>query len=125
MEYGHAGYRIPHGFIDVWGGNEHLIEVNGKTYRFEDSDRFGPSFIKKNGDIAVHQPGERHPFWGAYEAWRKQGRQMKDGRCVWRPFKDEILEVDDRGRIIRVAQEGEDGGMTIVIRATNQEPTHE
>ena len=117
-EFGHTGIRIPSGFIDIWGGQDFRITVGGKTYRFEDSDRFGPSLTTANGDIAKRQPSEHHPFWGAYEAWRKQGRRMDGQSCIWEPFKDEILEVAPNGKIIRVIQEGEDGGLTIIARPT-------
>lgn len=40
------------------------------------------------------QPGLKHPFWTAVTHWHQQGRQVKDGLCVWaEPPKDELVHL--------------------------------
>lgn len=84
-EFGHS-YSWGSGvMIDAWGAGPFVITVAGRAFRFEDSDRFGPLLVLRNGAEARHQPPEKSPFWRAYSLWRKQGRRLADDgmTCVW------------------------------------------
>ncbi len=50
-EFGHIAFRGKNVFIDVWGGGPFIMRVRDKEWRFEESDRFGPQLVKRNGDI--------------------------------------------------------------------------
>lgn len=86
-EFGHIWMRGPGFCIDSWGAGPFVITHAGGTYRFEDSDRFGPYMIKKNGDPTTRQPGEHSPFWAAWHSWKSQGRQTAedDVTCIYDP----------------------------------------
>lgn len=109
QEYGHYAVRGNGFCIDAWGAGPFLIEVNGKRYRFEDSDRFGPTLLTKRGDPCVRQPMEGHPFWRGYTPWRWQGRRVaEDGvTCIFDPLKPTIARRL-RGREIEVIDAGDD-----------------
>lgn len=77
-EFGHIGIISDWFCIDSWGVGPFVIEVKGRSYRFEDSDRFGPSLIRKDGNPLVNQPRERSPFWEAHHLWVQQGRKTAD-----------------------------------------------
>lgn len=99
-EFGHIA-SIGGGFcVDYWGAGPFLIYVNGKTIRFEDSDRFGPFALKKDGNPSKWQPGERHPFWKAWKAWKEQGRRLTDDRvtCVFDPPPPTKADALPKGR---------------------------
>jgi len=89
-EFGHTGIIGQDFCIDSWGAGPFELEVADKRHRFEDSDRFGPSKVNRNGDTPPNPwwP-EGHPFWAAHHAWRKQGKRMApDSKtCIWEPFK--------------------------------------
>lgn len=73
-------------FLDGWGAGPFLIYAGGRWFRFEDSDRFGPHLIRKNGEIRRNPyPAERSPFWRAHQLWRQQGRRVADDgiTCIW------------------------------------------
>lgn len=86
-EFGHYAVRIPGCcFIDGWGVGPFIIEVYGKQFRFEDSDRFGPALVDRNGDqLKKHWPSPRSPFWYGHKCWVAQGRRIgADGvTCLW------------------------------------------
>lgn len=85
-EFGHNYVSGPGFHIDSWGRGPFIIHHEGKVYRFEDSDRFGPALLKKDGELKTHPyPAERSPFWRAFDAWRRQGRRVEaDGEtCVF------------------------------------------
>ena len=113
-EFGHSG-TIGSGFcIDSWGVGPFVITVDGNAYRFEDSDRFGPALIKRNGDLTANPyPGERSPFWRAHTSWRVAGRRLgADGvTCIWDEPRPTIIEK--RGRDWFVVEHGDDHGPTI------------
>jgi hypothetical protein len=123
QEFGHFA-AIGNGFcIDGWGAGPFVITVGDKSWRFEDSDRFGPSLVNRNGDTLRNPwPGPRSPFWRAHHLWRRQGRRVApDGKtCVWddvrlRPSKAIRLG----GRHVYIVQAGEsddyeDGGVEIM-----------
>jgi hypothetical protein len=113
-EFGHQGAVLPgFGCIDTWGRGPYVIEADGKSFRFEDSDRFGPSLINKDGEIKKRPfPGGGSPFWRAHRCWVRQGRQTaEDGvTCIWTVPKPTIVRVIGRTAIV-VQQGEEDGGM--------------
>lgn len=112
-EFGH-NYAIGDGFcIDSWGAGPFVIHVGAQSWRFEDSDRFGPSLVKKNGDDGANPfPPERSPFWVAHFAWCKQGRRIaEDGvTCVWEPLKPTLVRIVRR-QIIVIEEGDPDGDM--------------
>ena len=61
-EFGHFGSRSMVSYIDYWGAGPFKIIVNSRTYCFEDSDRFGPSLLKKNGGPYKRMIGKNNPF---------------------------------------------------------------
>ncbi len=85
-EFGHIHASGNGVHIDGWGSGPYEITVSTRLYRFEDSDRFGPVPLKKNGDPTDkgYFP-ERSPFWRVWEIWRDQGRRVaEDGKtCIW------------------------------------------
>lgn len=113
--FGHTGAGGNGTFIDTWGvGPFHIVADDRKTYRFEDSDQFGPYLITRNGDVASKQPGARSPFWHAHWLWKRQGRQIDvDGRsCIWRGPKPHVWTK--KGRQLVLIECGEDDGQNIV-----------
>lgn len=106
-EFGHFWCVVPGAAIDCWGAGPFVI-VADKEYRFEDSDRFGPSLVKKNGDICANPfPPERSPFWNAHAFWVHQGRRMADDgvTCVWTRPKPAIMVR--RGRSLETVEDGD------------------
>lgn len=43
----------------------------GRHWMFEMHHYCGPIVLRKDGQPKTQQPGNRSPFWPAYEAWRK------------------------------------------------------
>lgn len=107
-EFGHTGI-IGNGFcIDAWGNNHFRIIVNGKEYFFEDSDRFGPSLHRKDGELRKNPwPHEKHPFWQAHSQWRKQGRRLAEDKmtCIYDPIRLPTCTVKN-GKIT-IVEEGD------------------
>jgi len=88
-EFGHtsAAFKI-FGHVcrmDNWHAGPFTIAVNGRTWRFEDSDRFGPAILTKHDEPVPSVPGGKSPFWPAWEVWKEQGRRVADDgiTCVW------------------------------------------
>jgi hypothetical protein len=74
-----CGTTIP-GFGHIsFGGPELLIDVNGKTMRFEMHSYFGPQPVTANGNEMVRIPAK---FWDAWERWDKGGRIVDGNVCV-------------------------------------------
>ena len=44
----------------------------GKTYYWEFSRMFGPTFTRKDGEFLKRQPGPRSNAWKCWEAWYEQ-----------------------------------------------------
>ena len=109
-EFGHVG-RTGAGFcVDTWGVGPFLIEAGGKTFRFEDSDRFGPALCKQNGDLLANPyPPERSPFWKAHTAWVRQGRRLDGNQCVYEPLRPTKVRHMG-GRHYQVIETGDEGG---------------
>lgn len=115
-EFGHLGVIGPNLCMDAWGAGPFVISAGGKLYRFEDSDRFGPSLVTLGGDIAAVQPGENSPFWRAHRLWVRQGRRLaEDGvTCLW----DEPAPMIVRhlgGRHYDIVEPGEEDGALIKL----------
>lgn len=110
-DFGHVGV-IGGGFcLDSWGVGPYVIDVHGKIFRFEDSDQFGPVIIRKDGEPAARQPGERSHFWNAHHLWRHQGRRTKDDgiTCVYDAPKPTLYrKVGRRNMIVQYGDEGGD-----------------
>jgi len=51
-----------------------ILVVNGKKYPFEFNQRFGPVFLRKDGEPKVNQPSEKHPVWAEFEKWLKEAK---------------------------------------------------
>lgn len=61
-----------------------IRDRNGKAWYFEHHHFMGPSILKKNGDPARRQPGEKSPFWEAFQYWFDQGKETKkEGDTTW------------------------------------------
>ena len=46
------------------------IDRNGKLWRWEFQERFGPLFLRKDGEPLVNQPiAEDHPAWKPLIEW--------------------------------------------------------
>lgn len=109
-EFGHKGIIVGGMCIDSWGGGPFTLTVAGKSHRFEDSDRFGPIKVNKDGSIPNNQSWpERHPFWIAHSAWVKQGCQLEDdGRtCIWSEPEPMVSSGwDSKGLPIMIIEHG-------------------
>jgi len=84
-EFGHTAINGPGFHMDIWGKGPLLIRHKGRKWLFEFSEMFGPSLLRRDGwTVSDRQPlTETHPFWAAFEAWRKGGmrhRAVKDKR---------------------------------------------
>lgn len=121
-EFGHTA-TAGHGFrMDSWGWGPFIIHVAGKIFHFEDSARFGPSLLKKNGELRADPiPGERSPFWTAHFAWAKQGRRVQeDGKtCIWEPLKPTKYYL--KGRELIIVERGDEDGDYIEVPSPNRE----
>lgn len=122
MEFGHHFARGDGTCIDAWGSGAFVIEASGKSYRFEDSDRFGPSLIKRNGDfLANPYPPERSPFWRAHRLWVRQGRRVTDDgvTCVWHePTPTKVVRLSRRASFI--IENGEEDGVCVEVEMTDE-----
>jgi hypothetical protein len=128
-EFGHFGTITAGMCLDTWGAGPFVIEVGDRRFTFEDSDRFGPLLLRRDGMPLDRQPGERHVFWRGYTPWRHQGRRVEDGLCVWQPFRPDRVRVVlvGRRRFVDVIEAGDDpfGSIEIVetVRRLKQEST--
>lgn len=81
MEYGHTAINGRGFCMDSWGVGPFVIVARGKRYYFEDSDRFGPSFINtKTGDPTNEMIPPKSPFWKVWKRWKEEGRQTVEGK---------------------------------------------
>ena len=114
-EFGHFGVIGENFCLDTWGAGPFVLEHNGKAWRFEDSDRFGPVWIRKDGVPSERQPTERSPFWRPYYAWRDQGRRVDGDRCVFELHPPRPHKVRMMGRHYLLFEEGDEGGGIEVV----------
>jgi hypothetical protein len=114
-EFGHTGIIGTDICIDIWGTGPFVIVVNGKSYRFEDSDRFGPALVNRRGDpLANPWPSERSPFWRAHRIWLRQGRRLKDEiNCIWDEPRPSVVRHLG-GRNYMHVEAGDEDGVTFV-----------
>ncbi|MBN8979327.1 MAG: hypothetical protein J0I08_22955 [Rhizobiales bacterium] len=115
-EFGHKAYIGGGMCIDAWGAGPFVISAGGKSFRFEDSDRFGPHLIKKNGELFDNPwPSERSPFWRAHRIWVRQGRRTEDGvNCIWdEPKPTKYRKI--RGAKF-IVENGEEDGAYVEIK---------
>lgn len=56
------------------------IMIAGKPHYFEDHVALGPMACTKHGDGIKGTSA----FWDAVTIWVQQGREIKDGLCVWK-----------------------------------------
>lgn len=114
-EFGHTGIVSQGICIDNWGAGPFFITADGKTFRFGDSDRFGPYICDKHGNPVERgtYPKEKSPFWRAHFLWVKQGRKLEDdGRtCIWREPKPTLIRVMPNRKIIIIEHGDEHGKM--------------
>lgn len=120
MEFGHIAGRDGSSCIDAWGAGPFVLTARGKQYRFEDSDRFGPALVKKNGDPLTNPwPSERSPFWAAHRVWVDQGRRIEADKltCIIDPVPEPRPTFWTRvGRNKVIVQNGDEGGDYIEVK---------
>jgi hypothetical protein len=46
-------------------------DKNGKVWKWEFNSRFGPVFLKKDGQPLKNQPSEKNTIWPVFEKWHK------------------------------------------------------
>lgn len=117
-EFGHFAVHGSTVMIDAWGAGPFIIKTADREFRFEDSDRFGPLLVLRNGASAKQQLGEKSPFWRPYHLWRRQGRRVADDgmTCVWDAVSLTSLVVrhEDGKNLLVVGGKYEEGGGYIV-----------
>lgn len=104
-----SGYAMR---IDSWGSGPFVIHFGGKSWRFEDSDQFGPSLITKNGEPRKSPwPNQCNPFWHVHKLWREQGMRLSDDgiTCVYDLQPEEnwvcnCVERDSSGRMTHIRE---------------------
>lgn len=79
-EYGHNAFQGKGIFMDGWGAGPYVLTAGGKTFHFEDSDRFGPNWLKANGEPRDEFIPEKSPFWAAWKRWVAEGRRAVKGK---------------------------------------------
>lgn len=77
-----AGQRIEFSsgviaYIDYQDGEGSAV-VNGIEYRWYFHEYCGPTFLRKDGEPLVRQPGEKHPVWDAFGEWLKKYREARE-----------------------------------------------
>jgi hypothetical protein len=80
-DYGHTAMSAQIGgravYIDSWSSGQFVIRIGSQTIRFEESGRFGPLFIDKEGNpLPDQEMPESSPFWKTYQSWRNNGRPL-------------------------------------------------
>ena len=113
-EFGHSYFGGPGFRVDSWGAGPFGLVVDDKPHRFEDSDRFGPSRVNKDGSMPAHPYWpERHRFWIAHRAWRKDGRRLEaDGiTCIWDEPKPTVARRLGRKQLLVITFGDDDGAL--------------
>ena len=100
-EFGHNYASAPGMHIDSWGTGPFVLRYRSLSWRFEDSDRFGPALICKNGELRKHPyPQEHDPFWHVHKLWVKQGRRIAENGidCIydWEAEEDWVCRCHQR-----------------------------
>jgi hypothetical protein len=55
------------------------VDINGRTWRWEFSRQFGPTFLDKDGDPLRVQPAEKSPAWRVFNRWYDEWRAHSAG----------------------------------------------
>lgn len=114
MAFNSAGAYVVR--VDSWGDGPFVLEAEGKSFRFEDSDRFGPYLLTKRDEIAANPyPGKYSPFWRAHRIWVRQGRRVEDAGNYWKCLWDEPKATVAKhigGRYYMIVDHGEEDGKT-------------
>jgi hypothetical protein len=58
-----------------------VTDARGRTWRFDWHCHSGPQVTRADGEPRERQPGDRHPFWPAFEAWLVKHRKTC-ARCA-------------------------------------------
>lgn len=88
-------------FILTYSPDYRITDAKGREWWFEEHSYCGPSVLTKKGDPMANQPGERSPFWHAYQCWADQGRKVGDGVCVWHePPPRKVRRCDGRNEAL-------------------------
>lgn len=117
-EFGHHGVMTPDFCIDWWGEGPFFIEIEGKRFRFIDSDRFGPQLSTKHGDPAANPwPATRSPFWRAHRIWKRQGRRLAEdmATCIWDEPKPQLVRRINKHNFM-IIEHGEPDGKVIELK---------
>jgi hypothetical protein len=124
-EFGHTGIIIKgFGCLDSWGAGPFVISAVDRKWRFTDSDRFGPSLVKRNGDPLTNPwPPDRSPFWRLHRIWVRQGRRVADDRmsCIWDEPKPHLIQRLNKRNAVLVEAGEEDGKYIEVDAAQTQD----
>ena len=113
-DFGHFSAIVDGCCIDAWGAGPFVIAAAGKTWRFEDSDQFGPQTLTKTDETA-RLPPERSPFWRAHRIWVRQGRRVADDglTCVWdEPQPSKVRMIGKRTALM--IECGDEDGATLI-----------
>lgn len=82
------------------------ISIDGEEYTFDWHAYCGPTPTTKRG--YERKLGPRHKFWKVVTWWKLQGREVKDGLCVWRvPQPPKLKHLG--GRHYLIIENGEPG----------------
>lgn len=103
--------------ISVGGPDRKITDAQGKTWVFEDHPKFGPIVLKRaGGDPKPCQPGERSPFWQAWNAWKDQGKRLAGDACVWDAIAPCIVEHLGGRHFLVISGDPEAGGGIVTRR---------
>lgn len=103
-------------YISLGGPDRKIIDAQGKTWIFEDHPRIGPIVLKtEGGDPDPRQPGERSPFWKAWNAWKDQGKRLAGDVCVWDAVSPCVVEHMG-GRHYRVISGSASYGAPVAVK---------
>jgi hypothetical protein len=83
-------------FVDCWTDFTAVIEVNGRDYYFEWSDRFGPRAVNKDGSERKREWTKT--VWDCVQAWCDQGKRLDGDRCVYDPPERRTVTCAKCGR---------------------------
>lgn len=85
---------IPGGHITLASPFYKLKDHRGVVHLMEFHTRFGPIFLRKDGEPLAKQPGERNPVWKAFNLWHTQGKLVdQDNNCVWRDADPKAVDL--------------------------------
>jgi len=65
------------GIVDGADADNQEIVVNGRVWRFDYDERWGPLWLKKDGSPRKCQVPTNHAVWAAWDEWRKKWEARK------------------------------------------------